>query len=182
MIEELLHDLELSDSAWEIARLRYFDPVGAHESGLIRKSLRGMPNNLMPYITQIAVGLRERLQVFRNDAPTLDGTGVRDYIHVMDLAEGRVAVLRFLQREDADLVVSLGTGRGTSVLEMNCCLERVNGRLMPFDVVLRHPGDVAVCYADVGLARKRQGRTTRRSTDDMCRDAWRWQSSLTVGE
>lgn len=178
MVEELLHDLELSDPAWKIARLRYFNPVGAHESGLIGESPRGVPNNLMPYVTQVAAGLRERLRVFGNDYPTPDGTGVRDYIHVMDLAEGHVAALRYLQREDAGLVVNLGTGRGTSVLEMIRCMEKASGRPVPFDVVGRRPGDVAVCYADVELARDKLGWTARRTIEDMCRDAWRWQSSL----
>ena len=183
MIEEFLHDLELSDPAWKIARLRYFNPVGAHESGLLGENPRGIPNNLMPYVTQVAVGVRERLQVFGNDYPTPDGTGVRDYIHVMDLAEGHVAALTYLQRESAGLVVNLGTGRGTSVLEMIRCLEKVSGRPVPFDVVDRRPGDVAVCYADVNLARETLGWTARRGIDDMCQDAWRWQSAIrSVGE
>lgn len=182
MIEELLHDLELSDPAWKIARLRYFNPVGAHESGLIGESPRGVPNNLMPYVAQVAAGLRTRLQVFGDDYPTPDGTGVRDYIHVMDLAEGHVAALRYLQREDAGLVVNLGTGRGTSVLEMIRCLEKASGRHVPFDVVARRPGDVAVCYADVELAREKLGWTAQRDIDDMCRDAWRWQACLMDGE
>lgn len=178
MVEELLHDLELSDPAWKIARLRYFNPVGAHVSGLIGESPRGVPNNLMPYVTQVAAGLRARLQVFGADYPTPDGTGVRDYIHVMDLAEGHVAALRYLQRENAGLVVNLGTGRGTSVLEMIRCLEKASGRPVPFDIVARRPGDVAVCYADVELAREKLGWTAQRNIEDMCRDAWRWQAAL----
>ena len=168
-------DLAKSDVAWRIARLRYFNPVGAHESGLIGESPSGIPNNLMPYIAQVASMQRERLSVYGGDYPTPDGTGVRDYIHVMDLVEGHLAALEYLLGHDGLLTVNLGTGRGYSVLEMVRSFEKASGRPIPYSIVARRPGDIAACYADPALADKLLGWKARRSLDDMCRDAWRWQ-------
>ena len=175
MIEDILADLVKSDSEWRIARLRYFNPVGAHESGLIGESPNGVPNNLMPYVAQVANGQRECLSVFGGDYPTPDGTGVRDYIHVMDLAEGHVAALEYLRRESGLLTVNLGTGRGYSVLEMIKAFEKASGRPVPYTIVERRPGDVAACYADPSLADKLLGWRATRGIDEMCRDAWHWQ-------
>jgi UDP-glucose 4-epimerase len=175
--ENLLRDLERSDPSWQIALLRYFNPVGAHESGLIGEDPRGTPNNLMPYIAQVAVGQRERLQVFGNDYPTLDGTGVRDYIHVLDLAEGHVAALRHLLGGQGSITVNLGTGRGLSVLELLRAFEVASGRSVPYEIAPRRPGDVAACYADASLARERLGWQATRGVDAMCADTWRWQSA-----
>ncbi len=152
MGENILRDLEKSDSSWAIALLRYFNPVGAHQSGLIGEDPRDTPNNLMPFVTQVAVGKRARLQVFGNDYDTPDGTGVRDYIHVLDLAEGHVAALRYLLDGKGSITVNLGTGRGYSVLELVRAFERASGRSVPFDIVARRPGDIDACYADPGLA------------------------------
>lgn len=175
MIEDILADLVKSDPEWRIARLRYFNPVGAHESGLIGESPNGVPNNLMPYVAQVANGQRECLSVFGGDYPTPDGTGVRDYIHVMDLAEGHVAALNYLSRSAGLLTVNLGTGRGYSVLEMIKAFEKASGRAVPYAIVARRPGDVAACYADPSLAEKLLGWRASRGINDMCRDAWHWQ-------
>ncbi len=175
MIEDILADLVTSDSERRIARLRYFNPVGAHESGLIGESPNGIPNNLMPYVAQVANGQRQCLSVFGGDYPTPDGTGVRDYIHVRDLAEGHVAALEYLKRESGLLTVNLGTGRGYSVLEMIKAFEKVSGRPVPYTIVERRPGDVAACYADPSLAEKLLGWRASRGIDEMCRDAWHWQ-------
>jgi UDP-glucose 4-epimerase len=177
-IEAMLRALVRDDPAWRIAILRYFNPVGAHESGLIGEDPRGTPNNLMPYVCQAAVGKRPELRIFGNDYPTKDGTGVRDYIHVMDLAEGHVAALDALDRAPAGsvLTVNLGTGRGYSVLELVDTFERVNGVRVPRRIVERRPGDIAACYADAALARKVLGWQAKRGIEEMCRDAWRWQS------
>ena len=175
MIEDILADLVKSDPEWRIARLRYFNPVGAHESGLIGESPNGVPNNLMPYVAQVANGQRECLSVFGGDYPTPDGTGVRDYIHVMDLAEGHVAALKYLSRSAGLLTVSLGTGRGYSVLEMIKAFEKASGRAVPYAIVARRPGDVAACYADPSLAEKLLGWRASRGINEMCRDAWHWQ-------
>ena len=175
MIEDILADLVKSDPEWRIARLRYFNPVGAHESGLIGESPNGVPNNLMPYVAQVANGQRECLSVFGGDYPTPDGTGVRDYIHVMDLAEGHVAALKYLSRSAGLLTVNLGTGRGYSVLEMIKAFEKASGRPVPYAIVARRPGDVAACYADPSLAEKLLGWRASRGIDEMCRDAWHWQ-------
>ncbi len=177
MIEELLADLERSDVAWHVARLRYFNPVGAHPSAAIGESPRGTPNNLMPYISQVAVGMRKRLSVFGGDYPTPDGSGVRDFIHVMDLAEGHLAAWLYLQREKRGAVVNLGTGRGTSVFELIRAFEHASGRTVPFDVVGRRPGDVATCYADVTRARDLLGWAAKRDLEAMCADTWRWQKT-----
>ena len=175
MIEDILADLSKSDSAWRIARLRYFNPVGAHESGLIGESPSGIPNNLMPFVAQVANGQRERLSVFGNDYPTPDGTGVRDYIHVMDLAEGHVAALDYLIKHPGLFSVNLGTGSGYSVLDMVRSFEQASGRPVPYSIMPRRSGDVAACYADPSLARNLLGWSAKRGIDEMCRDAWRWQ-------
>ncbi len=177
MGENILRDVQIADPAWSIGLLRYFNPVGAHESGLIGEDPRGVPNNLMPYVAQVAVGKRPRLQVFGGDYDTLDGTGVRDYIHVLDLAAGHVAALRRLFDSPAALLtVNLGTGRGYSVLEVARAFENASGQKVPVDIVARRPGDVASCYADPSLARELLGWSAERSLDAMCADSWRWQS------
>jgi UDP-glucose 4-epimerase len=175
MCEAILRDVARARPEWSVATLRYFNPVGAHESGEIGENPRGTPNNLMPYITQVAVGLRERLTVFGNDYPTPDGTGVRDYIHVQDLAEGHVAALRHLIDKQSSATVNLGTGRGHSVLELIAAFEKASGRAIPYDIAARRPGDVAACYADASLARELLGWQSRRDLATMCEDSWRWQ-------
>lgn len=177
MIEEILADLHKSDASWRIARLRYFNPVGAHESGLIGEEPGGIPNNLMPYVAQVASGRREKLSVFGGDYPTRDGTGVRDFIHVVDLAAGHLAALDYLQREGGLLTVNLGTGRGYSVLEMVQAFERASNRTVPYGIIERRPGDIAECWADPALAGRLLGWKATRDIDAMCRDAWRWQQN-----
>ena len=176
MGENILRDLLQADASWAIALLRYFNPVGAHESGLIGEDPRGTPNNLMPYVAQVAVGKRARLQVFGNDYDTPDGTGVRDYIHVLDLAEGHVAALRYLLDHKHSITANLGTGTGYSVLELVRAFERASGRAVPFDIVARRPGDIDACYADPTLAKTLLGWQGTRGLDAMCADSWRWQS------
>ena len=173
--ENILRDVLSADPSWAIALLRYFNPVGAHESGLIGEDPRGTPNNLMPYVTQVAVGKRARLQVFGNDYDTPDGTGVRDYIHVLDLAEGHVAALRHLFDTRHSITANLGTGQGYSVLELVHAFEAACGREIPYDIVARRPGDVAACYADPTLAAERLGWRAQRDLAAMCADSWRWQ-------
>jgi UDP-glucose 4-epimerase len=175
--EGILRDVQASDPTWRVALLRYFNPVGAHESGTIGEDPRGTPNNLMPYVAQVAVGKRPRLQVFGADYDTPDGTGVRDYLHVVDLAEGHVAALRRLLAGDKNLTVNLGTGRGSSVLELVRAFERASGRPIPYDVAPRRPGDVASCYADPSLAERLLGWRATRDLDAMCADTWRWQTA-----
>jgi UDP-glucose 4-epimerase len=175
MGEALLRDLVASDTSWKVATLRYFNPVGAHESGLIGEDPRGTPNNLMPYVAQVAVGRRVRLQVFGADYDTVDGTGVRDYIHVCDLAEGHVAALRCLFDRGQSLTVNLGTGRGYSVLEVVRAYALASGREIPYAVAPRRPGDVAACYADPALAESLLGWRAHFDLDRMCADSWRWQ-------
>ncbi len=181
MGENILRDVQLADPTWSVALLRYFNPVGAHESGLIGEDPRGIPNNLMPYVTQVAVGKRQRLQVFGNDYATVDGTGVRDYIHVLDLAEGHVAALRYLLDQKRSITANLGTGHGYSVLELVRAFERASGRAIPFDIVARRPGDIDACYADPSLAKQQLGWQARRDLDAMCVDSWRWQSMNPAG-
>jgi UDP-glucose 4-epimerase len=176
MGETILRDLDRSEPGWSIALLRYFNPVGAHESGLIGESPQGTPNNLMPYVAQVAVGQRDKLRIFGSDYDTPDGTGIRDYIHVLDLAEGHVAALRRLLDEPGLLTLNLGTGRGHSVLEVVDAYQRASGRPIPYEVVPRRPGDVAACYADPSLARRLLGWRARRDLAAMCGDSWRWQS------
>ena len=175
MGEQMLSDLGAAEAAWQTAVLRYFNPVGAHESGLIGEDPRGTPNNLMPYVAQVAVGRRAQLSVFGNDYPTPDGTGVRDYIHVVDLAEGHVAALRRLFDAPGSFTVNLGTGRGYSVLELVDAYARASGRPVPYAIVARRPGDVAACYADPALAQQLLGWRARHDLDRMCADSWRWQ-------
>lgn len=175
MGEALLRDLVTSDTSWKVATLRYFNPVGAHESGLIGEDPRGIPNNLMPYVAQVAVGRRAQLQVFGGDYDTVDGTGVRDYIHVCDLAEGHVAALRYLFDRGESLTVNLGTGRGHSVLEVVRAYAHASSREIAYAVVPRRPGDVAACYADPARAESLLGWRARFDLDRMCADSWRWQ-------
>jgi len=175
MIEEILRDMIVPDKRWQIALLRYFNPVGAHPSGQIGEDPNGIPNNLMPYITQVAVGKLPELAVFGADYPTPDGTGVRDYIHVMDLAAGHGRALQQLDSFSGARAYNLGTGRGYSVLEVVAAFERVSGKKIPYRIIGRRPGDVATSYADPTRARRELGWVARRTLDDMCRDAWRWQ-------
>ena len=179
--EELLRGLERCDARWKIAYLRYFNPVGAHLSGLIGEDPRGIPNNLMPYVAQVAVGKRPHLNVFGNDYDTPDGTGVRDYIHVLDLAEGHVAALRYLADMNASLTVNLGTGQGYSVLELAPAYGDAADREIPVVFAPRRPGDVAACYADPALAESLMGWKARRGLKEMCVDSWRWQSTNPQG-
>ena len=174
--EKILSDMAAADPEWQVAILRYFNPVGAHASGRIGEDPRGVPNNLMPYVAQVAVGRRERLSVFGDDYDTPDGTGVRDYIHVVDLASGHVAALRRLLAEPGSLTVNLGTGRGYSVLELVAAYERASGRRVPYEIVARRPGDIDACYADPRRARELLGWAATRDIDAMCADSWRWQS------
>jgi UDP-glucose 4-epimerase len=176
MIEAILRDLNVADPEWRIALLRYFNPVGAHESGLIGEDPNDTPNNLMPYIAQVAVGRRPYLNVFGNDYPTPDGTGVRDYIHVVDLALGHVAALRYLDEHEGVLTVNLGTGKGYSVLDMVRAFSAASGREVPYRIAPRRPGDVACCYADPTLAERLLGWRAERGIEQMCADTWRWQS------
>jgi UDP-glucose 4-epimerase len=176
MSEDILRDIERADPSWKIALLRYFNPVGAHESGDIGEDPSGIPNNLMPYIAQVAVGKRARLQVFGNDYDTPDGTGVRDYIHVLDLAEGHVAALRYLLDSQQSITANLGTGHGHSVLELIRAFEQASGRPIPYDIVARRPGDVDASYADPGLAQRLLSWRATRDLRAMCEDTWRWQS------
>lgn len=176
MVEQILGDLSHSDSTWAIGVLRYFNPVGAHPSGLIGEDPAGIPNNLMPFVAQVAVGRRPRLSVFGNDYPTPDGTGVRDYIHVVDLARGHVAALNRLFAADKGFTVNLGTGQGYSVLEIVRAFETASGRPVPYDIVARRPGDIAVCYANPTMAREVLGWQANKGLEEMCSDHWRWQS------
>jgi len=180
-IEDMLRDLHRADPQWRIALLRYFNPVGAHESGLIGEDPSDTPNNLMPYVAQVAVGKRERLNVFGGDYSTPDGTGVRDYIHVMDLAQGHLAALDALLGQGGLITTNLGTGRGYSVLEMIRAFEKASGRPVPHAVVERRPGDVAVCFADPAHAEQVLGWRARRGIDEMCADHWRWQERNPTG-
>jgi len=183
MVERILRDIAAADDEWRIMLLRYFNPVGAHESGLIGEDPAGVPNNLMPFVAQVASGRRPRLSIFGNDYPTVDGTGVRDYIHVVDVASGHVAALTELLDGDAprEMIVNLGTGRGHSVLELVRRFEAVSGRPVPYDIVDRRPGDVATCYADATRARTLLRWEARRGLDQMCADAWRWQATNPTG-
>ena len=175
MLEQILSDLYKADNEWNVILLRYFNPIGAHPSGTMGENPNGIPNNLMPYITQTAAGIREKLSVFGNDYPTADGTGVRDYIHVVDLARGHVAALRYARGHAGTETFNLGTGKGTSVLELVHAFERATGVRVPYEIAPRRPGDIAECYADAGKARRILGWYAEKSVEDMCRDAWRWQ-------
>ena len=173
--EQILRDLERADPSWRIATLRYFNPVGAHESGLIGEDPAGVPNNLMPYVAQVAVGKLEKLRVFGGDYDTTDGTGVRDYIHVVDLARGHVAALDALDTRGESVLVNLGTGRGYSVLEVVRAFEAASGRKVPYEIVERRSGDVAACYAGTEKAEKLLGWRAQYGIERMCVDHWRWQ-------
>ena len=176
MGEQILQDLGAADVLWQTACLRYFNPVGAHGSGRIGEDPRGVPNNLMPYVAQVAVGRRQKVSVFGNDYATPDGTGVRDYIHVSDLAQGHVAAVQRLLDHPGSLTVNLGTGRGYSVLEVISAFSVASGRAVPYELVPRRPGDVAACYADPTLARELLGWSARHDLAHMCEDSWRWQA------
>lgn len=180
-IEQILGDLYASDNEWNIALLRYFNPVGAHESGQIGEDPNGIPNNLMPYITQVAVGKLEKLSVFGDDYPTKDGTGVRDYIHVVDLSIGHLKALEKLDTNPGLVTYNLGTGQGYSVLEMVKAFEVASGQDIPYQITDRRPGDIAACYADPSKAERELKWKAERGIEDMCRDSWRWQSQNPEG-
>ena len=175
MVEEMLRDIANADSQWRIGLLRYFNPVGAHPSGIIGEDPAGIPNNLVPYISQVAIGQLKQLSVFGNDYPTPDGTGVRDYLHVTDLARGHIAALEFLNNNSGILTVNLGTGRGNSVLEMIHAFETASGRKIPYEFVPRRPGDVAACYTDPSFAKRTLGWEAHLGVEAMCADGWKWQ-------
>lgn len=175
MVEEVIADLFLAEPDWNLVRLRYFNPVGAHPSGKIGEDPQGVPNNLLPFVSQVAIGQREFLSVFGNDYPTSDGTGVRDYIHVMDLAEGHVAALKYCEENGGMLTANLGTGRGYSVLEMIAAFEKASGKQIQYKIVARRPGDIAECWADPSHAAKVLGWSATRDLVEMCADSWRWQ-------
>ncbi len=176
MIERILRDVQVADRTWSIALLRYFNPIGAHKSGRIGEDPTGIPNNLMPYITQVAVGKREKLSVFGDDYDTPDGTGVRDYIHVVDLAKGHLKALDYVKEHQGVEAINLGTGNGYSVLDMVRNFEQVNGVKVPYEIVGRRPGDIATCYSDPSKAHRLLGWKTELGLEDMCRDSWHWQS------
>jgi len=175
-IEYILKDLHIADDSWNIALLRYFNPVGAHKSGLIGEDPNDIPNNLMPYVSQVAVGKLKELSVFGDDYPTPDGTGVRDYIHVVDLAIGHLKALEKLNTNPGLVIYNLGTGAGSSVLDMVKAFEKASGKKVPYKITPRRPGDIAACYADSSRAEKELGWSAKRGIDEMCRDAWKWQS------
>ncbi len=175
MIEEILRDIYVADPDWDIAILRYFNPVGAHESGLIGEDPHGIPNNLMPYISQVAVGRRDLIHVFGNDYNTPDGTGVRDYIHVIDLADGHLCALKKLFSKCGVKAYNLGTGKGYSVLDMIKAYSKACGRELPYQIEARRAGDIDACFADPELSKNELGFVTKKTLDDMCADSWRWQ-------
>ena len=181
IIEDMLRDIAHADSRWQIALLRYFNPVGAHASGLIGEDPQGIPNNLMPYVAQVAVGRRPELGVFGNDYATHDGTGVRDYIHVVDLAKGHLAALQALTKLKGAIPINLGTGQGYSVLDVVAAFERASGKPVPYRVGPRRPGDVAACFADPAHAKNLLGWSAQFDLETMCRDSWRWQSGNPMG-
>ncbi len=176
IMETILRDLYKADNIWNIAILRYFNPIGAHESGKIGEDPNGIPNNLMPYISQVAIGKLKELSVFGDDYPTVDGTGVRDYIHVVDLAKGHLAALNKLSKNPGEVTYNLGTGNGYSVLQMIHAFEKAAGKKVPYKIVHRRPGDIAECWADPAKAKAELGWQADLSLEDMCRDTWRWQS------
>ncbi len=177
MIEEILRDVFVSNSNWSIALLRYFNPIGAHESGRIGEDPNGIPNNLMPFITQVAVGKLEKLRVFGSDYPTVDGTGVRDYIHVVDLAIGHLRALEKVMSHKMAEAYNLGTGQGYSVLEIVSAFEKASGKRIPYTLVDRRPGDIAICYADPVKAKSELNWSAKKGIEEMCVDSWRWQSN-----
>ncbi|HQI80670.1 MAG TPA: UDP-glucose 4-epimerase GalE [Deltaproteobacteria bacterium] len=176
MIEQILSDLHASDPSWNVILLRYFNPIGAHKSGSIGEDPQGIPNNLLPYIAQVAVNRLPELMIFGNDYPTPDGTGVRDYIHVVDLARGHLSALQRHAGGSGVAVYNLGTGRGYSVLEVVAAFERASGRKIPYRITARREGDIAICYADPSRANRELAWEALRGIDEMCADAWRWQS------
>lgn len=180
VIEEFLQDVFVADNAWNIALLRYFNPIGAHKSGLIGEAPNGVPNNLIPYISQVAIGTFDKLRVFGDDYDTPDGTGVRDYIHVVDLAKGHVKALKALNKPQV-LTVNLGTGNGYSVLDMVKAFEAASGEDVPYQIVDRRAGDIAICYADPSFAKEKLNWQAEYGLDDMCKDTWHWQSQNPTG-
>ncbi len=176
MLEQVLTDIHTADPEWNVILLRYFNPIGAHKSGLIGEDPKGIPNNLLPYVAQVAVGKREKLGVFGNDYDTPDGTGVRDYIHVVDLAAGHVKAIEKLKSNPGVEVYNLGTGKGYSVLQVVAAFEKACGHKIPYEIKERRAGDIAVCYCDPGKAERELGWTARYGIDEMCEDTWRWQS------
>ncbi len=176
MIEEMLRDLYISDNGWDIAILRYFNPIGAHESGMIGEDPKDIPNNLMPYVAQTAIGKREYVHVFGSDYDTPDGTGVRDYIHVVDLADGHLFALKKIENPVGVVTYNLGTGNGYSVLDMIAAFSKACGHDVPYKIEARRPGDIDACYADPSYANREIGFVAKRNLEDMCRDTWRWQS------
>ena len=181
MTEQILSGMATAEPDWSICLLRYFNPIGAHKSGMIGEDPRGIPNNLMPYVTQVAIGRREKLSVFGNDYDTPDGTGVRDYIHVVDLAKGHVAAVKFVAENTGCDVFNLGTGTGYSVLDMVNTFQEVNNVKVPYVIVDRRPGDLATCYADPAKSAEKLGWKAEKNLADMCRDAWNWQSKNPMG-
>lgn len=177
MLEEILRDLHTSDPEWNVILLRYFNPIGAHESGLIGENPKGIPNNLMPYITQVAIGKLDHLGIFGDDYDTHDGTGVRDYIHVVDLAMGHVKALKKIEDKSGVNIYNLGTGKGYSVLDMVKSFAEASGKEIKYEIKPRRPGDIATCYADPKKAKEELGWEAKKSLSDMCRDSWRWQSA-----
>ena len=176
MMEQIFRDLQRSDPAWNVVILRYFNPIGAHESGIIGEDPAGIPNNLVPFVAQVAVGRREKLSIFGGDYPTVDGTGVRDYIHVVDLAVGHVKAIDKLASHPGLVVYNLGTGTGYSVLQVVAAFEAASGRTIPYEIKPRRPGDIAACWADPAKAKAELGWVAQRDLRVMCEDSWRWQS------
>lgn len=181
MLEQVLTDLYVGDNEWNVVLLRYFNPIGAHSSGLIGEDPRGIPNNLMPYISQVAIGRRDHLNVFGDDYDTPDGTGVRDYIHVVDLARGHVSAIDYMQTHKGENVFNLGTGIGYSVLDMVHAFERVTGKKIPYEITARRPGDLATVYASPDKSAELLGWKAQYNLDDMCRDTWAWQTKNPMG-
>ncbi len=181
MLEEVLTDVQKADREWNVVLLRYFNPIGAHKSGRIGENPNGIPNNLMPYITQTAVGIRKELGVFGNDYPTPDGTGVRDYIHVVDLASAHVAALKAIEKKCGLAIYNIGTGHGYSVLDVVKAFEKVNGVKVPYTIKPRRPGDIATCYCNPAKAKAELGWEAKYNIEDMCRDAWNWQKNNPEG-
>ena len=181
MLEQILSDLTVADKSWNVILLRYFNPIGAHKSGTMGEDPSGIPNNLMPYITQVAVGKRDHLNVFGNDYPTHDGTGVRDYIHVVDLATGHVKALDKIKENCGLKIYNLGTGHGYSVLDIVKAFEKASGVKIPYEITARRPGDIATCYADASKAGKELGWEAQYGIEEMCADSWRWQKNNPEG-
>ena len=176
MLEQVLEDIHVSDPEWNVILLRYFNPIGAHKSGLIGEDPKGIPNNLVPYVAQVAIGKLETLGVFGDDYDTPDGTGVRDYIHVVDLAKGHVAAIKKLEEKKGVLIYNLGTGKGYSVLDVVHAFEKACGKEIPYTIKPRRPGDIATCYADPAKAKAELGWEARYGIEEMCADSWKWQS------